>query len=103
MEEAAESIEGLRTGTVGLVSGRLGREGAGIAAGEAGGERPADDSEGDEACRSWACAEGRSVVVIVVEVVGEDVVAIVGPADAVCSCSSASSWSSFSRGDRGSS
>jgi len=50
MDEAAESMDGLRMGAVGLVSGRLGRDGGGMAAGEAGGERPADDDNvGDEA------------------------------------------------------
>lgn len=58
MEEAAESIEGLRTGCVGLVSGRFGREGGGMA-GEAGGETPADVSERAAAAGSWACADGR--------------------------------------------
>jgi hypothetical protein len=52
IEDAAESIEGLRTGAEGRVSGRVGREGWGMATGEAGGEMPADDSVGDETCRS---------------------------------------------------
>jgi hypothetical protein len=103
MEEAAESIEGLRTGAVALVSGRLGREGGGMVTGEAGGERPANDSVGDEACRSWACAAGRRVVVAIVGVVVDCAVGGCVDGAELCSSSSASSWSSFSRGDRGSS
>jgi hypothetical protein len=52
MEDAAESIEAVRTGTAGFVSGRFGRDGGGMAAGDAGGEKPADDSVGDETCRT---------------------------------------------------
>jgi hypothetical protein len=43
-EDAAESMEGLRTGGVGLDSG--------MATGDAGGDMAAVDSVGDEACRS---------------------------------------------------
>jgi hypothetical protein len=99
MDEAAESIDGLRTGAAGFVSGRCGREGGGMAAGEAGGERPADDSVGDETCR---IADGRCPLLVV----GTGcVVGGVGGCPArgeACSSSSASSRSSFSRGLRGS-
>lgn len=57
-DDAAESIEGLRTGTVGLVSGRFGRDGGGMVTGDAGGEIPAEDSVGDDTCRSFAYADG---------------------------------------------
>jgi hypothetical protein len=58
-DDAAESMEGFRTGAVGLVvSGRLGREGGGMVTGDAGGEMPADDSVGDDACRSFAYTDG---------------------------------------------
>lgn len=50
-DEAAESIDGLRGG-VGRVSGRFGREGGGMAVGDAGGEMPADDRTGAETFRS---------------------------------------------------
>jgi len=57
-DDAAESMEGLRTGTVGRVSGRLGRDGGSMVKGEAGGEKPADERAGDETWRSWAYADG---------------------------------------------
>lgn len=58
-EDAAESMEGLRIGTVGVaVSGRFVRDCGDMMTGDAGGEMPADDSVGDETCRSFAYAEG---------------------------------------------
>lgn len=55
-DDAAESIERLRGGAVGFVSGRKGREGGGMA----GEELPAVGSVDEEACRSWgACPVGR--------------------------------------------
>ena len=55
-DDAAESIEGFR-GTVGRVSGRLGRDGGGIATGDEGGDRPADERTGAEMFRSCAYEE----------------------------------------------
>jgi hypothetical protein len=101
MEEAAESIDGLRTGAAGFVSGRCGREGGGMAGGEAGGERPADDSVGDETCRM---ADGRCSLLLEADTgcVMGGVSGWTARGDDVCSSSSASSRSSFSRGLRGS-
>jgi hypothetical protein len=89
MEEAAESIDGLRSGAVGLVSGRFTREGGGMA------EKPAVGSVGEETCRIWACADGRGS--------GARAGMVGGVGENVGVCSSASSRSSFSRGERGSS
>lgn len=106
-DEAAESIEGLRTGTVGLVvSGRFGREGGGMVTGDAGGEMPADDSVGDDTCRSFAYADGLvGWLKLWVGKMG-GVGGCAGLAGRMgeerCS-SSASNASSFSRGLRGSS
>ena len=58
-DDAAESMEGCRTGAVGLVvSGWFGREDGGMVTGDVGGEMPADDSVGDDACRSLAYTDG---------------------------------------------
>lgn len=105
-EDAAESIEGLRTGTVGLVSGRFGRDGGGMVTGEAGGEMPAEDSVGDDSWRSLAYADGRDgCAKLGVGTVGGvgGCAGWVGRMGEVCCCSSASNASSFSRGLRGSS
>lgn len=107
-DEAAESIEGLRTGTGGLaVSGRLGREGGGdMMTGDAGGETPADDSVGDETCRSFAYADGLAGwVELVVGALGGvgGCAGLVGRMGQMWCSSSASNASSFSRGLRGSS
>ncbi len=68
-DEVADSIEGLRAGAMGLVSGRLGRDGGGmvVVIGDAGGEMAADDSEGDVGCRRWAYAGDRVDAMKVVE------------------------------------
>lgn len=53
-EDAAESMERLRGGAVGFVSGRKGRDGGGMA----GEELLVVGSEGEEACRSWGACPG---------------------------------------------
>ena len=56
MDEAAESIEGLRGGG----AGRFARAaGVMMVLGDAGGEVPAEDSTGADTLRSWAYADGR--------------------------------------------
>jgi hypothetical protein len=57
-DEAAESMEWLRIGGVGRVSGRFGREGGGmVTTGDAGGEKPADGGTGSETFRSGTCED----------------------------------------------
>jgi hypothetical protein len=112
-EEAAESMEGLRTGTAGVVvSGRFGRDCGDMTTGDAGGEMPAEDSVGDETWRSFAYADGLAgwvaVVVVAVVVVGTlggvgGCAGLVGRMGEEWWSSSASKASSFSRGLRGSS
>ena len=53
MDEAAESMLWLRAGC-----GRLGRAGGGIAMGDAGGERPAEDGRRTERTGRCACEGG---------------------------------------------
>ena len=106
-EDAAESIEGFRTGGVGVaVSGRLGRE-EDMMRGEAGGEMPADDSVGDETWRSFAYADGLdgglAKLVGTLGGVGGGCAGLVGRMGEKRCSSSASKASSFSRGLRGSS
>lgn len=107
-EEAAESMEGLRTGAVGVaVSVRFGREDGDMMRGDAGGEMPADDSVGDETWRSFAYADGLAgwVVKVVGTLggVGGGCAGWVGRMGEKRWSSSASRASSFSRGLRGSS
>jgi hypothetical protein len=107
-DEAAESIDGLRTGALGrgVVSGRFGREGGGMVTGDAGGDMPADDSVGDDACRSLAYTDGRVGWLKLLKGAPGGVggcAGLVGRMGEVCCSSSASSASSFSLGLRGSS
>jgi hypothetical protein len=99
-------MEGLRTGAVGrVVSGRFGREGGGMATGDAGGDMPADDSVGEDACRSLAytdgCAGWLKLLAGTLGSVG-GCAGLVGRMGEVCCSSSASRASSFSQGLRGS-
>ena len=95
----AESIEGLRW-VVGRVSGWFGRDGGGIAAGDDGGETPAEGTTGAEKLRSWAYED--SLVPLLLKLMVLPGLALVGVAalDERWS-SSASKRSSFSDGERG--